>query len=386
MTHGGQRSSRGGVMFDARDPMHVFRRSIVAIVATVAMIAAAVPAGAQTPPVAERRFPVMTYNVYLGANLQPLFGETDPIRLIQKAAAIFAHLAEVDFNDRAVAIARQIGEQQPDVVALQEVSLWETAPMSDPSRRSTAYDFLAILLAELERQGHPYRAASVEEGFHGELPISLTPPTLGIFTDRNVLIARADLPVSELRTSNPMDGEFRTALQVPLGGQIIRLERGWASVDVMLRGKTYRLFDTHFEAFNPLIRTAQVGELVDIMSASPYPVVLAGDINVYPKDVRPEDAQAWALLTGAGFVDAWTSAGCFEPRFTAGQTDDLDNVPSALDNTVYYVLFDADTEIEPVAGSCDIAGEELDDRTDTTPAMWPSDHAAVAVEMHIAKP
>jgi hypothetical protein len=69
-----------------------------------------------------------------------------------------------------------------------------------------------------------------------------------------------------------------------------------------------------------------------------------------------------------------------------GQTDDLDNVPSILDNTVDYVLYDADLEIEAVEDSCDIAGEELDDRTDTVPALWPSDHAGVVVEMHIARP
>jgi hypothetical protein len=39
-----------------------------------------------------------------------------------------------------------------------------------------------------------------------------------------------------------------------------------------------------------------------------------------------------------------------------------------------------------VEGSCDIAGEELDDRTNTVPALWPSDHAAIVVDLHIAKP
>ena len=58
----------------------------------------------------------------------------------------------------------------------------------------------------------------------------------------------------------------------------------------------------------------------------------------------------------------------------------------AIDNTVDYVLFDADFEIEAVHGSCEIAGEELGDRTATVPALWPSDHAAVVVDMHIAKP
>jgi len=102
--------------------------------------------------------------------------------------------------------------------------------------------------------------------------------------------------------------------------------------------------------------------------------------------VRPEDATTWDVLTRSGFADAWVQADCFEPRYTAGQTDDLDNVPSILDNTVDYVLFDVDDDLDAVEGSCDIAGEELDDRTNTVPRLWPSDHAAVVVDLHIAKP
>jgi hypothetical protein len=92
------------------------------------------------------------------------------------------------------------------------------------------------------------------------------------------------------------------------------------------------------------------------------------------------------VLGGDGFRDAWVVAECFEPRFTAGQTDDLNRVPSILDNTVDFVLFDKDFETKTVEGSCDIAGEELDDRTNTLPALWPSDHAAVVVDLRLAQP
>ncbi len=88
-------------------------------VAAVVAIATGPARALATPPEqAERRFEVMTYNVYLGANLRPLFGITDPIKLIDAAAAVFAHVDQVDFNVRAVAIARQIVEASPDVVGL----------------------------------------------------------------------------------------------------------------------------------------------------------------------------------------------------------------------------------------------------------------------------
>jgi endonuclease/exonuclease/phosphatase family metal-dependent hydrolase len=355
------------------------------LVAAFALVTGPIPASATAPAQAERRFTVMTYNVYLGANMQPLFAPvSDPLELIQRANDIFDHLDKVDFNVRAVAIAERIIENDPDVVALQEVSLWRTALRSTPTEIMVKYDFLQILLDQLARQGHPYRTVSVSQNFSGQLPISLT--TDGLYTDRNAIIVPVDEAISELITSNPMDGVFETSLPVSIGGTPLEITRGWASTDVAIRGKTYRFFDTHVEAFDGRVRLGQVNELLQIMSESPYPVVLAGDINLYPMDVRPEDATTWDLLTRSGFVDAWVQADCFEPRHTAGQTDDLDNVPSILNNTVDYVLFDADDDLDAVEGSCDIAGEELDDRTNTVPAFWPSDHAAIVVDLHIAKP
>jgi len=361
-------------------------RSAFAAVLITGLAAAAGPAAASATPPVRPTATVMTYNVYLGANLQPLFGENNPFRLIEKADAIFRHLDMVDFRVRAVAIAQQIIEQDPDVVALQEVSLWQTAPASNPSQLTTRYDFLQILLDELESQGHPFRAVSVNPNFHGQLPIDFPITTFGVFTDRNAIIVRTDLPTSELMTSNSAEDVYDRTLDVPVGGMTVHVQRGWASIDVLFHGMPFRFFDTHFEAFDPNVRRDQVGELVQIMAASPYPIVLAGDINLYPMGVRALDDATWSLLNRAGFRDAWVVAACFEPRFTAGQTDDLNNVPSILDNTVDYVLFDKDFETKTVEHSCDIAGEELDDRTNTVPALWPSDHAAVALDLRMAKP
>ena len=91
------------------------------------------------------------------------------------------------------------------------------------------------------------------------------------------------------------------------------------------------------------------------------PVVLAGDLNVYPEGSRAIDAEEWEMFESVGLVDSWVEAG-ETPAFTAGQSDDLDNVPSALDNMVDFVLHGDDTHIQAVNGSGHIAGEELDDR------------------------
>lgn len=341
--------------------------------------ALAAPAQATTnaPALAQRRFEAMTYNLYLGANLQPLFG-TSGLELVQAAAEAWAHVQQVDFTERAPAIAAGIVDAGAEVVGLQEVSLWQTAPLSDPSSLTTEYDFLEILLDELAAMGHPYRVVEVGDTFVGAVPVSLT--TMVRFTDRNAIIVRDDLPVSMLRTANPTNDVFDAGIPITIGGEPVEITRGWGTVDVAIRGKWYRFANTHLEAFHPVVRSLQAMELVGALADSPYPVVLVGDMNSLPTDL----AGAYGIITGAGFVDAWIEAMDGTPGYTAGQSDDLDNVPSTIDHTVDYVFHDSDGVVDGIEGTGDIVGEELDDRTAT--GLWPSDHAAVVVTLRIAKP
>src|SRR6266542_2656254 len=91
------RVERGGRAMS--NPRSTQRRSVGRLRAVTCALAVAVaavvtsgtiPAQAAPPEQAERRFEVMTYNVYLGANLQPLFGISDPEELIRRATAVFA--------------------------------------------------------------------------------------------------------------------------------------------------------------------------------------------------------------------------------------------------------------------------------------------------------
>src|SRR6266508_1387352 len=323
------------------------------------LVLTAAPAGAETgaPTQAERRFTVMTYNLYLGANLGPLFVAPPGPGLVAAAARVHNQMVQTDFPARAEVIAREVAEESPALIGLQEVALWQSGPLTDPAALRPSYDFLQILVAELDERGAHYEPVATNVNFQGALPISAT--TVASFTDRDVIIARSDLPTSQLKVSNPTSHTFQATLPLSVGGQPIQVPRGWSSVDVQFRGKSYRFVNTHLEAFSADIRTMQAHELVTALAASPLPVVVAGDLNT----LRGNPADAYGIFTSAGFVDAWVEAMTADPGYTAGQDADLRNLPSELDHTVDYVMHDSDNQLDVVDGSGEMIGEELADRT-----------------------
>ena len=343
---------------------------------------------------APREFTVMTQNLYLGADLAPLFAPPDPsdpnpaFTLIGRAAAAYAHMEQTDFPARADAIAKLIAEQSPDVVGLQEVSLWQTAPWNllsppaAPPQFAPTYDFLAILLDALAERGHPYRAVASNVNISQALPIGLD--TLASYTDRDVIIVRADLPASELKVSNPTSQNFQVGLPITLAGTNLTVPRGWSTVDVKVRGKSYRFANAHLEAYHPVVRNYQALELAASLAASPLPVVLVGDLNSTPDDA----AGAYGIMLGAGFIDSWVEAAEAGPGFTSGQSEDLNNPASQLAERIDYVLHTAGASLNALPDGGDIVGEELDDRAQSAIGglLWPADHAGLVFRLHIARP
>jgi hypothetical protein len=67
-------------------------------------------------------------------------------------------------------------------------------------------------------------------------------------TEREVILARTDRKTSELKLSNPRSGHFAANFEFPISGEEnFVLLRGWASVDVKVRGKSLRFVTTHPE-------------------------------------------------------------------------------------------------------------------------------------------
>jgi endonuclease/exonuclease/phosphatase family metal-dependent hydrolase len=334
------------------------------------------PAWGGPPQHAQRRLTVASYNLYLGADLTPLFTAPTPQELVQRAGQIYANVVRTDFPSRAEAIARLLAANPPDVAGLQEVSLWETGPIGGPL--SPSYDFLKLLLGALARHGLAYRPVAVNVNFASDpTPISAT--TAARLTDRDVIIARTDLPSSQLKVGNSESHNFTATLVISsaIPGLSFRVPRGWSAVDVKVRGKTVRFANTHLEAFSVAVRNQQARELAAALAGSADPVVLVGDLNSQPDD----NAGAYGTFAAAGYVDAWVVVHGPAGGFTAGQSELLDNVPSKLDHRIDYVLYQP-RGVEAVAA--EVIGEELEDRT--AAGLWPSDHAGVVATLHLARP
>jgi endonuclease/exonuclease/phosphatase family metal-dependent hydrolase len=406
------------------EDMHASKPAVLALVALLASSASAVSppssepgnSGEKKPITMKKSVTVMTRNLYLGGDISLPLSATSLADALASAGYAWQTVVATDFPRRARALAEEIATVHPDLIGLQEVGLWRVEAPSDevalvggelvpvdgfaPDATQVAYDFLAILLDALAARGLEYEVASAVQNADLELPVptSLEPLTLMDvrYTDHDVILARADRP--GLHTFNPQGANFDASLAVTIANVIpVKVARGWTSVDVTIDTKgaeeTFRFFNSHPEAFSDQVTFAQVTELAGLVAQSPYPVILAGDLNTGP-DVVP---QAYALITSI-LTDAWAARHGEAGGLTCCQLATLTNADSLLGSRIDHVLYDGPFK----ARSVDVVGEvpvdpPLELAVDLpafgpfpvlpagTPMYWASDHAGVAAELRIKK-
>ena len=102
------------------------RLGIAAILALMMVVAVpgTVAAAENSPGHDTRRLTVMTQNLYLGSSLNPAIDAKSASEFIAAVAQIYSTTVFTEFPKRADAIADTIADQQPDLIALQEVSNW----------------------------------------------------------------------------------------------------------------------------------------------------------------------------------------------------------------------------------------------------------------------
>jgi endonuclease/exonuclease/phosphatase family metal-dependent hydrolase len=345
-----------------------------ALAAVTAVAALAVPAGTASPASpakSDREITVMTRNLYLGTDLTPIFSAPSLPALFAAAGAAWGQAQANDFPARAQAIADEIADSEPDLVGLQEAMLYRTdVPADGPATpaETVAYDFVEILVTALAQRGLDYEPVSVFTGTDAELPAGLPPTSDVRLTDRVVVLAHAPDKWGGLRVSNPQSGAYPTALTVNTAAGPLRLPRGWASVDVEVRGRSFRFVTTHLDAFSSQIRNAQAAQLLTGPAATELPVILVADTNSGPGT----DLGAYGILSGGGFADAWVDG-----PITCCFKNDLHDPDPTLTKRVDLVLTTGGFEPEAL----DIVGEDPADRTAS--GLWPSDHAGVVATLRI---
>ncbi|HVE66141.1 MAG TPA: endonuclease/exonuclease/phosphatase family protein [Thermoanaerobaculia bacterium] len=332
----------------------------------------------------EKTVTVMTQNLYLGAEVAPVIQAalTDSSAIPAAVSEVWGKVQATDFPERAHALAVQIDRARPDLIGLQEAVLYRSqfpadslGPAPTPATR-VEYDFVELLRRALLDRGLRYEVVAVSTGFDVELPRvrSLDPLELEDIrlTEREVILARAERH-SALKLSNVEEGSFETNLD--LGFLVVR--RGWAAVDVKIRGERFRFITTHLEADDEHVRVAQSNELLRGPANTRLPVVLLGDFNSNANG--DETSAAYLNLLSGGFRDSWSEVRGGEAGSTCCHDELLVAATpfAAARERIDLVLLRGDIEVESV----DVVGEEQDDRTPS--GLWPSDHAGVVAKLRL---
>jgi endonuclease/exonuclease/phosphatase family metal-dependent hydrolase len=337
---------------------------------------------------------VMTRNLYLGADLAPALEAKSLGEFVEANGKVLRDVSANDFPTRAQGLAQEILSEKPDLVGLQEVALWRTGPpdltpvlTGQPTATTVRYDYLAELMAELNKGPDRYEVVVVQPEFDLEAPADENEvagdgpnPAIadaeinGRLTMRDVILARRGAGVD---TRNPQSGNFQVLLPVEILGQKLTIKRGWTAVDARVRGSGwFRFVNTHLEAFDPAflvpsIRALQAAELVAPggPATGSLPVVLVGDLNSDDDTVSAGDQQAYRVLLDAGFVERSTSnplGCCLESSLLAegagGSVSDFDHqVDHVMTNDPAGITLERSevTGLQPVNG------------------FWDSDHAGL---------
>ncbi len=325
---------------------------------------------------------VMTRNMYFGAELDPILGATDMASFAQATAAVLDQVNKSAFADRAEKVADEIGAYRPDLVALQEVSLWRTGLLMAPPAADVLYDQLDLLLSALAKRKLHYGVVAMQHLLDAEAPV----PTAGVdlrLTDRDVILANLDAPQSMFDLTNANTHRYQSTFSVgsPVLGQFTE-PRGWMSVDVLAQGVKFRFVATHLESTyqglpdGQKAQEAQADELLAALAAADVPVVVAGDFNSNAEP-GPEHTASVQKFLSAGFADAWRAAHPGDPGLTWPVWSAATGTPATPLERIDLV-FTRGLKTTFFSRGLDVVDAN---RTGTETADLASDHAGVVVKL-----
>lgn len=387
--------------------------ALISVAALVAVPLAASPAEAHGRSGDHRRdgVTVMTRNVYLGADInRPVTAAATAEALGQSPQQILVALANATYETRAIVdqtnfpvrarlLAREIATTRPDLVGLQEVALWRSGPLElinvgVPNAEQVDYDYLALLLHALRKQGAHYRAVNVGMRADVEAPSFTGSPFDGSIgadardvrmTMRDVILKRVD---RRLKVTGSGDGIYAYNLAVDVAGTSMRFDRGYQWVDVRSGHRSFRFINTHLEAFSSDLALAQANELLATAAPADKDVVFVCDCNSDPlnSSIKPHDTvphlAPYQLITGpGGFTDEWLQWAPAEEGWTSGLSETVNDATGAgFDHRIDMIFARRAGGGGLDVHRASVTGTDVADRDPAT-GLWPSDHGGVVASL-----
>src|SRR5205085_7514451 len=154
---------------------------------------------------------------------------------------------------------------------------------------------------------------------------------------RDAIIARTDSKGGKIMFIDSHVQSFQSNVTFPTPIGSITDLRGWAAVDLMIRGQAFPFVNTHLDSDVHAVQVAQAKELIQKAGDTSLPLVFTGDFNANASDPSNPSHQIYQLLIDAGFADAWKEAHPSAPGFTCCQDPDLRH-PSELSQRIDLVM------------------------------------------------
>ncbi len=251
------------------------------------------------PANATSEITVMTRNIYLGADVGKAL-ELIP-DLPAAAQYMWDQMRKTDFGSRSKLLADEINQYKPDVIGIQEATIWK-CQKNLWSKRTTIYDFVEILLKQLSGE---YEVAELNSAKAYNPGFSISPiPYLTKVIDPEVfqrifsqdsafcgfetgdtLIVKKQLQSEVINLGNT---EYEASYSVV--PTLMTIYRGYTWADIKINGTPTRFITTHLESLwdeNKIPNSArQARQLISDTSNTKMPLIIMGDFNSDPKDPR----------------------------------------------------------------------------------------------------
>ena len=356
--------------------MYRFRRLAIAFIAILVLTQSSALA-ANKPHEKGRPLKVMTRNVYQGTDFVEVMSATSFPDFLHQVTVTLDNVRATKPPLRMAEIAFEIADQQPDIVALQEVTLWSTGP--SPYEMKTEYDLLQMVVQNLKFLGLRYKIAAVVPEFS-----FVAPSDTGLWvgtTMRNAILVRDSKDCDDLVVSNPQTGlfpeEHTLSLTLPGATTPTYVYRGWASIDVKMKDQQFRFITAHPESFVWQYEVLQVGDILQGPALTTLPVIMTADFNMRADDpTDPTYIYGYNAVTQyAGFKDGWATLATKAPGYTCCQLNSLLNTQSQLNQRIDLLFLRGPFLVKSmkITGSAQIIRNIL--------GLWPSDHAGVAGQL-----